>query len=70
LKLSHDDSRAQAKRSHQALKEESNSENQVWIKSIWRRKSIRKLESRVCEFKSLVKNRLALIAQAYTHRKI
>ena len=26
--------------------------------------------SRVCEFRSLVKNRLVLIAQAYTHTKI
>ena len=36
LKLSHDDSRAQAIRSLQSLKEESSLENQVWIKSIWK----------------------------------
>jgi len=41
-----DDSRAQAKRSHQALKE-SSSENQVWIKSTQRRRSSKRLVSRI-----------------------
>ena len=39
--------------------------DQVWIKFTWRRSS-RRLVSRVCKFR-FVKNRLVLIAQAYTH---
>ena len=69
LKLTHGDSRVQTYRTYQALKEESNSENQVWIKSTWKRRYTRRLEYKVLSL-SLVKNRLALIAQAYTHTKI
>ena len=37
------------------------------VKKIYSR---RRLESRVCKFRINVKNRLVLIAQAYTHTKV
>ena len=67
LKLTQGDSRAQAYKTYLILKMEYNSENQLSIKSTRRRRSTRRLESRVCKFRSLIKNRLVLIAQAYTH---
>ena len=67
MKLTHGGSRAQTYRTYQALKKKSTSQNEVWIKFTWRRRPIRRLEYRVCEFRSLVNNRLVLIAQAHTH---
>ena len=67
LELTYGDSRAQAYRKYLVSKMESSSENHVSIKSTWRGRSTRRLVFRVYEFRSLVKNRLVLIVQAYTH---
>jgi len=61
LDLTHGDSRVQTYRTYK-----STSENQVWIKYTWRRKSTRRLVSRDYEFWPCIKYRLVLITQAHT----
>ena len=71
FEANHGDPRAQAYRAYLVLKMESNSENKFGS-CLLREEDLQEDLSRVCEFRSLVKNRLILSAQAYlhTHKKV